>query len=391
MENKSINLTIETVTPVSVGTGEIWSPVTDFFVEGKYLYQIDNEKFQKLLVEKDKVKFFIDYVSKSVNESHTGTNADLKGFIENVLETPSEALIREKIPFPNADRSKTQASRCYTSNNRPVIPGSTLKGAIKTALFYDWLKKSDEGKTVLQKMNNVLLTSGKQNLFDKQYEYAKSQFLDKKDENEKPVFSDLSIGDTELFPAESLAIYKTDRIHLVNSQKRNTPQVKMCIEKGFSSALTFKSERWPFNGAFVKKINNFAYNAILTEQEILNDESVRIQKILSEQLSEYYDELMDMIEQGEKSDKPEFYIRVGSGKSYFNNTMAMAIYESNKEAFKALRELYELGKSPNSNKHGKSPNSRDKNFRPKEPFPITRTIISGWVRPLGWVKFSLQH
>jgi len=86
-----------------------------------------------------------------------------------------------------------------------------------------------------------------------------------------------------------------------------------------------------------------------------------------------------MIEQGEKSDKPEFYIRVGSGKSYFNNTMAMAIYESNKEAFKALRELYELGKAPN------------KHFRLKEPFPVTRTIISDLKLPLplGWVKFSL--
>ncbi len=379
MENRSNKLTIETITPVSVGTGEVWSPVTDFFVSGKYLYRIDNEKFQKLLVEKNKIKFFIDYVSKSVNESHTGTNTDLKGFIENVLKSPPKALIREKITFPNADRGKTEVSHCFTSNKRPVIPGSTLKGAIKTALFYDWLRKSDEGKEVLQKMNNVLLTSGKQNLFDKQYNYAKSQFLDKKDENEKPVFSDLSIGDTELFPVESLAIYKTERIHLVNSQNRNTPQVKMCIEKGFSSNLSFKSKRWPYNASFIKKMNNFAYNAILTEKEILDDEFVRIEDSLSNKLYDFYNELLDMIEQGEKSDRPEFYMRVGSGKSYFDNTMAMAIYETNKEAFKALRELYELGKAPN------------KHFRLKEPFPITRTIISGLKLPLGWVKFSLKH
>lgn len=381
MEKKSKHLNIETVTPVSVGTGEIWSPVTDFFVKNKRLFRIDAGKFHELLMAKDKVAFFSEYVYKSVNESGTGTTTDLRSFIENVLGAAPEKLTRKSIPFPNAGHSKEQVACCYTSNGRPVIPGSSLKGAAKTALFYHWLKNSDEGKEALKTMINHLIPRYDKNWFKDVYpKEVEKKFPDKTDENGKPIFAGLSIGDTEPFPAESLSVYKTERIHLTSPKRKNVPQVKICINKGFFSNLSFKSSQWPVNESFVKQMNHFAHNAILTEQEILNEQSKDISPAISGKLNAFYDRITDQIDRIEDSRELTFFMRVGSGKSFFDNTMAMVLYEAdeNKDAFKAFCRMYELGKAPN-----------ERHYKLKEPFPITRSVISDIYEPMGWVKIRL--
>jgi CRISPR-associated protein Csm5 len=380
MDIKTSILKIKTITPVSVGTGEVWSPITDFFVDGKFIYLVNKDKLQKLLAQKSKINCFIEYVSKSINESHTGTNADLKGFIENVLKIDSGELIEQRISFPNANKSKSQIFRCFTSNGNPVIPGSSLKGAIKTALFYDWLKKSDEGKIALSQMIHNLYPHNNRNWFNKGYtKEVEEKFLNKKDKFGRPIFSNLSISDTQPFPAETLTVYDTRRIHLTNSKKHNVPQVKLCIEKIHSSAFSFKSEHWPFNEAFIKKMNNFAYYTILTEQKILNRKSKGVSDELKNKLNDFYDELTDQIDEIENTGSLDFYLRVGSGKSYFDNTIGNAIYEENENAFKSLCKMYKLGKAPN-----------EKNYKLKEPFPVTRTVVSGLLLPMGWVKVTLK-
>ncbi len=380
MDIKTSTLKIKTITPVSVGTGEVWSPITDFFVDGKFLCMVDKEKFQKLLAAKGKINFFIEYVSKSINESHTGTKVDPKSFIENVLKISSDELIKQRIPFRNAVSCKSPISCCFTSNKKPLIPGSSLKGAIKTALFYDWLKKSDYGENVLKKIINNLKPHINRDWFEKKYRNeVEEKFLDNKDENQKPVFAGLSISDTGPFPAESLAVYETRRVHLTNSNKKSVPQVKLCIEKGHSSDFSFKSESWPVNEAFIRKINNFAYNSILTEQEILNEKSKGVSDEVKNKLNNFYDALTDQIDEIENTGSLEFYLRVGSGKSYFDNTIGNAIYETDIEAFKSFCKMYKLGKAP-----------KEKYYKQKETFPITRIVVSDMMLPMGWIKISLK-
>src|SRR5690606_13447122 len=113
------------------------------------------------------------------------------------------------------------------------------------------------------------------------------------------------------------------------------------------------------------------------EQDILND-SGNIGSYTSERLNSFYDDIKGEIRDIKASGALTCFLRIGSGKSYFDNSIGIAICLKNEDAFKKLREFYELGKAP-----------KERNFSPKEPFPITRTIISELTLPLGWIKFSL--
>ena len=380
MEKTTKHLKIETVTPVSVGTGEVWSPVTDFFVKDKQLYRIDAVKFQNLLQENNKIETFLQYVSKSINESRTGTNADLRLFIENELNSPAQNLAGSVLPYPNMESGKEQVDCCYQVTGHPIIPGSSLKGAVKTALFYDWLKHSGDGKKALDNIINHLLPQYHSEWFKKEYpKEVEQKFPDAHDEAGKHLFADLSISDTDPFPEESMIIFKTKRIHLNNPKYNGVPQVKMCINKGYSSILNYKSSRWKPDISFIQQMNTFAYNTIVTEEEILSDHSQGISRNIKQKLNTFYNRMTNEIDRIEESEELTFFLRIGSGKSFYNNTISMILLETDIEAFKAFCKMYKLGKAPN-----------EKHYKPKEPFPVTRSVISGIYEPMGWVKISIQ-
>jgi len=85
------------------------------------------------------------------------------------------------------------------------------------------------------------------------------------------------------------------------------------------------------------------------------------------------------IDRIEESGELTFFLRIGSGKSFFNNTMAMILYETDIEAFKSFCKMYKLGKAP-----------KEREYKPKVPFPVTRSVISDIYEPMGWVKISIQ-
>jgi len=380
MEKTTKYLKLETITPISVGTGEIWSPVTDFFVKDQQIYRINAAKFQNLLKNKNKIETFAQYVSQSVNESRTGTEADLRLFIENELETPPLNLTGTVLPYPNPGSGKEQVACCYQVTGQPVIPGSTLKGAVKTALFYYWLKHSEDGNKALDTIINHLLPKYQTEWFNNQYpKEIEQKFPDALDEKGKHLFAGLSMSDTDPFPTQSLVVYKTERVHLNNPKYSRVPQVKMCINKGYSSMLTYKSVRWRPDKYFTQQMNTFAYNAIVTEQEILYEHSTGVSREINQKLNTFYDMVTQEIDRIEESGELTFFLRIGSGKSFFNNTMAMILYETDIEAFKSFCKMYKLGKAP-----------KEREYKPKEPFPVTRSVISDIYEPMGWVKISIQ-
>lgn len=380
MERSVEHLKIETITPVSIGTGEVWSPITDYFVEDKMLYRIDKEKFQNLLNSKSKIDTFSKYVSRSVNESGTGTTIQLNRFIETELGTSPHDLTKDAIPYPNMESGKEQVNCCYQLNGSPIIPGSSIKGAIKTALFYHWLRKTPEGKATLDAIIRNLVPRYNEKWFRQEYpKKVEKNFLTKVDQNGRAIFSDLGISDTHPFDKQSSVILKTERIHLTKPQYNGVPQVKMCINKSSSSELTYKSSRWTPDIDFFQKMNVFAYNTILTEQEILYNHSNGVSISIKKGLNTFYDQMTNEIDRMEKTGEKAFFLRIGSGKSYFDNTIAMAIYEKDENAFKSLCKMYQLGKAPNEHE-----------YRIKEPFPITRSIITDMNEPLGWVKISIK-
>ncbi|WP_314951729.1 type III-A CRISPR-associated RAMP protein Csm5 [Tannerella forsythia] len=151
-------LKIETLTPVAIRNGEILSPLTDYHIEGNRLYLLDTDK---LMADIDQNNWLDDFESKVLEYSgnHSGgteTNAKKKNrFIADFLKEKG-ASIKSYLKEENARncqlKSEAEWVQLYSTiktENKAYIPGSSIKGAIRTAIMYQWLTDTEEGKEKL--------------------------------------------------------------------------------------------------------------------------------------------------------------------------------------------------------------------------------------------------
>ncbi|MEO1655217.1 MAG: hypothetical protein AAFU64_16845, partial [Bacteroidota bacterium] len=87
---------------------------------------------------------------------------------------------------------------------------------------------------------------------------------------------------------------------------------------------------------------------------------------LYNQLNDFYSDLIkDMQDHPNRA-----YLRVGAGKSYYYNSIGMALLKASPATFKRMMSLFSLGKVG------------------QKIFPITRTITTTTKAPLGWIYLT---
>lgn len=154
--NHRFQLELETITPVSIGNGGVISPLSDYILDSGEIYLINHHKFEQAIGEKAKEndKIISDYIKGVANVVDTAKNDFLKNFITRDL---GKKDFRD-VCFPNRFQANninnaTEISTCLKNGNQAFISGSTIKGAIKTTLLYDWLVNDVEGK---KELNNLI-------------------------------------------------------------------------------------------------------------------------------------------------------------------------------------------------------------------------------------------
>lgn len=96
-------------------------------------------------------------------------------------------------------------------------------------------------------------------------------------------------------------------------------------------------------------------------------------------LIEFYEDMKAEI----KNNPDCLFMRIGSGKGYFYNSVALALYDADDSRDK--RNFKQLLEKSDYDKKGK----KKSNLNPDE-FPITRFIELSDNQPLGWVKLELK-
>ncbi len=369
MEYKQYQL--ETITPVCISSGEKLSPITDFFIEDNHIHIVDQIKLDDEIRKKQLMNKYI----QKIHQTKDNENFKLKLFIENHLGDANH-YIKYSIPYLNQKGYKqTHLQTHIKTNDSLYIPGTSFKGAIKSALFYHWLTNNKEGEKALNAIIEFLKKKVDKGQLKKEWNKLEEKYLQHKDSDGRFLFSDLSISDSDPITEESPVVFYTQRIHMKN--KQGIPQLKECINKNEKATFRMKADN--FN--LTQSLNRFAYNAILTEQEILEDEAKGfVDAAVRPQLNSFYENILDDIDALEHSNSNTYYLRIGSGKSYFDNSVGMAIFERDKDAFFQLRKTENLGKAPG-----------EKNFKPRFVFPITRSLIDQTFEPTGWIKIGLNQ
>ncbi len=418
--NEKLNITA--LTPILIGDeeGKNLSPTTDFVVKGGKALIINQNKLESLLSED--MEILDEYVDSIKDGSF-----DLENFIKDKLNADIEELTSFKLSIEGY-LGKNEVKSFITSTGKPFLPGSTIKGAIRTAVIYDYLKCS--GKRIIKsifntvgEINKLLEDKKKRRLTDNEFKklnFLKNVKLKKKDYNELILFKHketktdkngneysidwghdfrhIQISDSQLLEPDNTKIIQLFRYYLTKDDTKTEPWAQVLEEKT-TTEFNFKIEK-NFKDPFLQTINSNTYKEIFKmvnkfsldvldfELEMFNEfiaggkeDKQKIKKNL-EVIISYYNDLKEKIKFSRDNCA---VIRIGGGKTYFDNSIGLALFKEDKEKFKQFRKILGFWKHSGG---WKAPFV-------EENSPITRTFYlnksNNELLPVGWAVIYFRE
>lgn len=397
-------LDIQALSPLYIGTQDTLerSPYTDYYVEDDKICYVDEKKLMAAVQEKGLLEEYLKIVSEFDNnraKESIGTfiNKHLGGGDFSAYTHENHGLESDmRLPIAPTISSKGQA----------YVPGSSLKGALRTAILYHWL--CNKGRNVLKKtcreIERLQATNSRKRQLRRNDRHGMRDI--RREENrilrnifpEEELFGRITSSDARRIRVrdctpvaqEEVGVYLAQRHRLIPQQSRynnrnqnSIPQPRQAILPGtnFSGELNLLL---PFANPdlrylsdkkqFINDINYLAEDAIDNEIYQLGmavHEGGQF-KERAESLIRFYEaELKPLLQEPNT-----ILLRLGGGKTIYDNSLLLAlIYGDEKERereyyFRILREAL---------------------FGVKEDhdlFPVTRTLGPGG-EVFGWVKVKV--
>lgn len=187
MSNNGIEkykLEFKTLSPINIGSGETLSRF-EYVIEGAEIIIIDTNKFMEKLKSLDltkpsapksfkgleglkKIDFSnseINYLDKFIKYINTDNAASLEAFKKeyfddlyhiNFINYKKSSLPFYRLKSEEGDAAYKDISLCVKCSEKAIIPGSSFKGAVWSALIYHYLKDPNELNRVIVLIENTL-------------------------------------------------------------------------------------------------------------------------------------------------------------------------------------------------------------------------------------------
>jgi CRISPR-associated protein Csm5 len=240
-----ITLTVRILSPVVIGTGEKCNTLGFVTDDGKVLV-VDERKFFAELSETQRERFLswieplvgnLAYIRQQIQRAgrnqalrqqlgrqrrEAESNLSLKKFLQETLQMSQpaqwlrsvQALRYEVAAVTPPNRYEGFTLCLKTPDHRPYIPGSELKGAIRTAVLAKML--NDDVNLLRQLAQNLRpnMTRGQMNALWQGNEWL----LLRRNQNDRDAHNDLfrgiAISDSEPLPTDALRIYAAKRLNM---------------------------------------------------------------------------------------------------------------------------------------------------------------------------------
>ena len=199
------NVELTALTPVHIGDGTILNKKDIYTVEGKDVTKIfinDQIKLYDYFVGQGKEEEFIQYL----------LNTDSKG-IKEVFNVTPELYKKEQLAkyiLSYGDKGKINNIHAFIKDayDKPYIPGSSLKGMIKSAILV--YKLSQDSQLQHSIKEEILKESKKDKMDFKDIDEKISSIFDKKFANDCEVkaFSGVVVSDSSPIPISQLQLVK---------------------------------------------------------------------------------------------------------------------------------------------------------------------------------------
>lgn len=370
---------ITTLTPVSIGDGNTLSAFADYVLEKGKIHYINQQIIRdKMGKNPELIDFYVEGMIRG--KSNTTNTFDLKNFIFNRLKLTLQQAASHSIEAKNVSGKKEFYTVVKNAGQSPYIPGSTLKGAIKTALLYDWLidAKNDWCENYLENLNNK-----------EERGRLEAQLMAEFDKFE------LGVSDSSLLEFDTLQAIDIKRLHIKNGSL-DIPQTREAIKENITCECEIRNVRKLIaeKAAGTKVYKNYSWRELCKIINKFSDNSCNIEWEIMERFekkldNKYYKHLENFYRTIQKRTESltTAYLRLGTGKGFYFNSIALALYDrdgtENKGQFLKFLKTCGYGKVYNT----KQRQVEEYDLNPDE-FPITRFVEITETRPLGWIQLE---
>lgn len=348
-----MKLKLKTISPVAIGDGGTISNISDYYLDNSKLYYINHEKVKRFFKQKPElIENFVDLTLRS--QDNQRNKIDFKNdVIINLMKSNPDDYIQYSVPAHGLRHgSKQQIKTIIKTAGKPFIPGSSIKGAIKTAFLYDWLIENNKGNEFIDMLCNDI-NNNRINRWD----------IEKIITNQLKEYQKIRVSDSHSIPPIFMAVYQTHRFHLTNSEKKEMiPIATEAIVPGVELDFDLQNQIAEYD------IDDLFNIITIFNQSVLWYEWNLIEKnrIIKKGIENHYNIIEKIIQ-----DNPDkMYLRIGSGKSNFNNSIGLAIYNKDQKAFHKYRKIMRIGEEDS------------------KIFPLTRAITKNSNKQLGWVEIT---
>ena len=344
--------TLKTLTPVHIGNGLTLNRDIDFVLEGGKVGIVDETKIFELIGGVENVNAWVAAIEKST--------AILKWLREErgLTDVKAEQIAERLMPLRTNSNSTQLKTHYRTSMQGVCIPGSSLKGALKTAIWNDmttkeWVEKlslNNLVKTIRRGDEEKPKPDRKGNLM---WDYSKlDSDLFGKNANEKSTRF-LKVGDIH-FPVTETEAHEIRILNKYRAIRRNDddewkfkPDQQMlieCIPANQSVSFELKldtvhldrnakkhPENWPKQNVayleggvdgFCKRVNDFTIKILDWDYADLKTEVDGQENEVVDSLLEAYTDLLDTAVSCKSN---EFVIRVGGHSGWRFTTGGWAV------------------------------------------------------------------
>ncbi|HII61489.1 type III-A CRISPR-associated RAMP protein Csm5 [Pyrococcus horikoshii] len=365
----------EVLTPLHIGNGNELTPV-DFYPLGDRIIVLDTEKLiNDLLRLGVEVEELLDFL-----RNPPGSLYLWRGYLEKLHLDPRNYARYSLRIRGELGRESSRIKEFIKIKGKPYIPGTSLKGAIRTAVLYKVLKDCGDVPTVVEALGKYGKTTGNiiraithpgnQDLLDYYLFYlgrgnvrgkqaddileaivfgfeAERRF---RYEPKRDPMKALIVRDSRLIPLDNLSVYEVRVVGWGSS----IPIWVEALDPGTRFEAEVKVDRE------LLRIGSDYFNGLLWHCLAGED----FEEFVWKAVEEFYGELAKLDNVKERD-----VIRLGWGSGWISMTVGILLMR--KRGWERVRRKLGLGKNPHTNKI-------------VERFPKTKRLANG--QPMGWIK-----
>ncbi|WP_292459993.1 type III-A CRISPR-associated RAMP protein Csm5 [Methanothermococcus sp.] len=363
MEATKKILNITTLSPLNIGNGDVYSNL-DYYIENSKAKIINIDKLLESIDDINKINELVQVIKSNMGNNRV--EKDTKEIYESIGLYPEEHILKE-IDCKIRKDARIQVKKFINQKGNYYIPGSSLKGAIRTAYIFDYYDKNIDELIKILKNNDI-----------KPYLKGNEVIKTAIGGINKDFFKYLLITDSNIIPPENFEFINTIRYNTMDARKgkksETIPEPKESLKKNseFKMELTIKNS-FPKNFEDIKNMCN-RFSRTIIKFEMKNE-------YLPQGLKDFYKNKILNDLNGNNS----FYLTLGSGSGFLSKTVYLLLWKHNKN-LNLIKKMLPL-------KKGKDKRTGKFLVQPVNDyieFPRTRVIDSKKEIPMGWIKITAK-